>query len=333
MATMNVARQRSFAEFDMFLRNPEKYIARVDYTFAMTADYLNKVLKYLRDYLHRVEELCATNLRLRHAFRVAVRKLLRIVLKVLEYIDIAEGLLGMASEHREATIRQEIMSHIHGGEKFLEIDNLESRSFFPKLEEFLVELNWRISTLDGMRDVTEKLCKELMNECNEYLELTEAKQNQAGVWKSMLGTAAFVLAVGGFGAATGGLGFIAFGAASVATTAAVSAGAASVSAAGIGGAYKAYTKSVEFSDLESDFRKEKEKFDKLLTDTNSLQLAANMVEVPHSDSVKTEAKCCKLGLLPDSLERLFKKLRSVDFERARKGFECIKMEVRPIHDD
>ena len=127
---------------------------------------------------------------------------------------------------------------------------------------------------------------------------------------------------------------LAFGAATAATTAVASAGAAGVSVAGFGGAYKAYKKSGEFSQLEGDFRQKKKEFDDLRRDTNKLQVIADTVEVSHSESVKTEAKCCEWWPLPESVENLFRKLRSVDFAKARDGvMECTDMYVRQQHED
>ena len=312
--------------FHEFRRSPVEFIDRLSSAVNSVAGYLIALSKYLRDNLRRVEELRSADLNLKNALRIAVRKLHGIVLKVGEYIDLAETLCGMANHQREATIRREIVGRIDEGD--------ESTPFFPKLEAFLAELNSRIEALDKMRGVIEKLCDQFMRECTSAFNEAEKKEEEAGSWKSMLGTVAVVLGVGGLGVATGGLGFIAFGAATAATTAVAGAGAAGVSAAGFGGAYKAYKKSGEFSQLEDDFRQKKKNFDDLRRDTNRLQVIADTVEVSHSENIKTETRCCERWPLPESVENLFKKLRSVDFAKARDGvMECTDMYVRQEHED
>jgi hypothetical protein len=171
-----------------------------------------------------------------------------------------------------------------------------------------------------------------MAECTNALKEAEKNEQEAGSWKWMLRTVARVLAAVGVGAATGGPGFIAFGASTVATSAVVGSGAAGVCVAGFSGAHKAYKKSEEFSKLKADFSQKKEEFDELRRDINWLHLITDSVEVSESiktesTSVKTESKCCEPGELPESLENLFRKLRSINFVMAKNAVESISVYV------
>ena len=93
-------------------------------------------------------------------------------------------------------------------------------------------------------------------------------------------------------------------------------------------AYKVHEMSKVLS--ETEFRQTKEKFDELRGHTNMLQYITNSVEVSHSVGVKNLLQCCELAQSLESLENLFRKLRSatVNFEMARNDVENIQVYVR-----
>jgi uncharacterized protein YigA (DUF484 family) len=82
---------------DEFRRNPVEFM---NSAVVKVADYLVAHSKFFRDNLQRQEALVATDLDLKNARRIdiAVRKLHGIVRKVREYVELVEGLSGMAND-------------------------------------------------------------------------------------------------------------------------------------------------------------------------------------------------------------------------------------------
>jgi hypothetical protein len=82
---------------DEFRRNPVKFMNSAVVT---VAGHLVAPSKFFRDNLQRQEALVATDLDLKNARRIdiAVRKLHGIVRKVREYVELVEGLSGMAND-------------------------------------------------------------------------------------------------------------------------------------------------------------------------------------------------------------------------------------------
>ena len=318
---------------DEFRRNPVEFIEKMNSALAKVAGRLVALSKFCRDTLQRLEALVATNLHLKNALRIAVRKLHGITREVREYVELVKSLRDMANDEREAAIRKEFTDRREWWPSwFWNFFRPPKRQSFPKLEAFLEELNSRIVARDRMRGIIERHCNELMAECTRHLKEAEEKENEAGSWEWMLLFVAMALAVGGVGAAIGGLRFIAFGASTVATSAVVGSGAAGVCVAGFSGAHTAYKKLEELSKLETDFRQVKEAFDELRRNINWLHLITESVVVPESikiesASVKTESKCCEPGELPESLENLFRKLRSIDLVMAKNALESINVYV------
>jgi hypothetical protein len=309
----------------VFLRNPDKIIANVESVVTRAAGYS----KYISETLQVVENLRATDLRLQHALRVAVRNLNRIAIKVLEYIDMADGVSKMANQKREAMVREEIKKR---SDDVLDMDDPQKWPQLPELEDFLEELNSRMVSMDTMHSAIVNLCDQLADKCKVAFDTAEEKESEAGKWKSMLGTVTLMGVLGGLGFVTGGFGFMAASAASIATNAAVGTGAVGLGAASISGALKTHKTAAEFADQETDFHRKKESFDRLRRDSNALQSIVDEVEVSHSDHLQTEVEICRkrcnLENVLEFLTTLCQKLQSVDCKSARKMVEDIRKKCK-----
>ena len=293
----------------VFLRNPENFIAGVESAVARAKGYS----QYLCDTVQRVKTLLAMDFRLKHALRVAVRQLNRIALKVLEYIDSAEGLSRTVNKRKEM-ICQAIERCNEKEKNVLSMDALKESPCFPLMEDFIEEMKSRIKSMDNIHGDIVNLYDQFIVESDAAFDRAEQQENEANKWKSTLKAVTLAAALS---AATGA----AIGAASTATGAVAS---AVVTGAGIVTSSGAYKMSKEFSHRQTDFRQSMKEIDVLRRDSNTLHRIIDEVEVTHSEFVKTEIEFCKLDTFPEVLNILCKRMRSVDFESVTKEVESIR---------
>ena len=301
----------------VFLPNPENFIAGVESAVVRAKGYS----QYLCDTVQRVETLLATDYRLKHALRVAVRQLNRMALKVLEYIDSAEGLSRIAHKRKEM-ICQEIDRCNEKEKDVLSLDALKKSPCFAVMEDFIEEMKSRIKSMDNIHGDIVNLYDQFVVESDAAFDRAEQKENEANTWKSNLKAVTLTAAVT---AATGGLLITAFGAAPTAARAMAS---AATTGAGIVVSSGACRMSKEISHRQTDFRQSMKEIDVLRRDSNTLHRITDEVEVTHAEFVKTETKFCTLDTFPEVLDMLCKRMRSVDFESVTKEVESIRTNLR-----
>jgi hypothetical protein len=289
------------------VNNPEKVFDRLRMVDDCVRNYLPNILKYLKDILIKLERLRSTDYRFKHALKVAEYDLRKIVLKVREYVDMADQLCVMASENEEATIHQQIELRIDKKGVYY----LENRPSFPKLEDFVAKLDTRISDLDTIHSEIKPLCDKFLLVCTEGCEVAQWNEIQVRLLKKALRFIAVVLlVVFVFVVFTRGVLTIAFNRPIDPEDVKI----ILISTLCIPFAYILYKWSNTFSKRETEFCQKKKKFDELQAEALKVRGFADEVAMLHTGVIKTELKVSKLGLLPESVKRVFKYLRSVHKE-------------------